>query len=41
VGRVNGVVADGDGVIEPLADHAQAALGGFVGVMLLDGVQHG
>ena len=38
VGRVDGAVADGDGVIEHLADHAQGALGGDVLVELLEHV---
>jgi len=40
VGRIDRAVADGDGVIEHLTDHAQGALGGFIGTALLDGAQH-
>lgn len=41
VGRIDRAVADGDGVIEHLADHAQGALGGFVGTALTDPRGHG
>jgi hypothetical protein len=41
MGRIDGAMADGDGVIEHLADHTQGALGGFIGTALLDRAQHG
>jgi hypothetical protein len=40
MGRIDGAVADGDGVIEHLTDHTQGALGGFVGTALLDSWRH-